>query len=109
MKALRFFCPIAFLLSSSGRRLSWGIVIHSAIFVLYYIVAIGLLLLTIPLWILLFMVPLLSVIFAVIFIALLFVAIVLGIIVPFYCAGGITLGVLNYKKILTVLDNTTEQ
>ena len=109
MRVLRFFFPIAFLLSGSGRRLAWGIVIHSAIFALYYIAVIALFLLTLPIWILLFMIPLLSVVFAVIFIALLFVAIVLGIIIPFYCAGGITLGVLNHKKILSVLDNTTEQ
>ena len=106
MRALKIFFPIAFLLSGSGGKLTWGIIIHSAIFALYYPMAIALFLLTLPIWIVLFMIPVLSVVFVVIFVALLFVLIVIGIIVPFYCAGGITIGILNYKKLLSVLENT---
>ena len=105
MRALRFFFPIAFRLSNNGRRLTWNIIIHAAILILYFVISAAIFILSLPVWIVLFLIPILKFIFIPMFIAILFLLFVVGIVMPFYCLGGILLGILNYRKILSVLED----
>ncbi|MBQ8850425.1 MAG: hypothetical protein IJ011_08860 [Clostridia bacterium] len=112
MKALRFLFPIALCLSKSRGKLTVGIIIHALIFLLYPVLAAiaffvswtPVALATVSI-ILIPIVPILGILS----IALLFVLIFIGIIVPFYCAGGIILGVMNYKKELEVLADASKE
>ena len=105
MRALRFFFPIAFRLSNSKGKLVTDIIIHSLILISYFLISAAALVISLPVWIALFFIPKLKIVFIILFVALLFLLFVVGIIMPFYCAGGIILGVLNYKKILSVLED----
>lgn len=105
MKILRFFFPIAFALSKTKGSLAWNIIIHIAVLLLYFAAVPAVFLVSLPLWIVLFFVPVVSVLVGIVFVIFVFVILIFGIILPFYCAGGVTLGILNYKKILTVLDD----
>lgn len=105
MKLLRFFFPIAFVLSKTKGRLVWNVIIHIAVLLLYFIGATVLFLVSLLLLGLLILIPIVSVLAGIAFVVLLFGLLILGMILPFYSAGGITLGVLNYKKILSVLED----
>ena len=105
MKVLRFLFPIAFRLSTSGKKLTWNIVIHIAAMLMYYMLATVVFLFSLPIWFVLILIPIISAIFVIAFVAFVFILIIIGIIVPFYCVGGVFLGILNYKKELSVLDD----
>lgn len=105
MRALRFFFPIAFRLSNSKGKLVMGIIIHALILVAYFLISTAALIILLPLWVALFFIPKIRFVFIILFVAQLFLLFVVGMVMPFYCAGGIILGVLNYKKILSVLDD----
>ena len=105
MKILRFFFPIALALSKDKVSLVWNIIIHVAVFLLYFTAVPAVFLISLPLWIVLFFVPIVSILAGIAFVVFVFVILIFGMILPFYCAGGITLGILNYKNILTVLED----
>ena len=105
MRVLRFLFPIAFKLSQRGGGLLWSILLHIAGMLLYYIIAPAVFLISLPVWFILFLIPVLSAVFVIVFLAFFFFLLIMGIIIPFYCAGGIVLGVLNSKRVLSVLDD----
>ena len=105
MRVLRFLFPIAFKLSRRKGGVFWSIVLHIAGMRLYYVFAVAVFLISLPVWFLLFLIPVLSAVFMILFLAFFFVLLVVGIIIPFYSAGGIVLGILNYKKALSVFDD----
>lgn len=104
MKVLKFLFPIAFRLFPKGGGLLRSIFLHVAVLLLYYVIALSVFLVSLPLWFVLFLIPVLSAVFVILFLVFFFALLIVGIIIPFYCAGGIVLAILNNKRVLSVLD-----